>query len=47
MPLVYLPYRSEPSAATTVLVRSTDAPALVLRRLQADVREINPDLPLW
>jgi len=46
-PLVYLPYRAEPGASATLLARPDDRPASLLARVQAEVRAVDPDVPLW
>jgi putative ABC transport system permease protein len=46
-PVVYLPYRFEPQLAIGVLARSRTTAAAVAPLLRAELRSIDPDLPLF
>ena len=46
-PVVYLPYRAEPVASYTLLIKSSTDPARLTSVLRESVRELDADLPLF
>jgi predicted permease len=46
-PLIYIPYRQKPQAYMSVLARTAVAPGSLGSALRSQVREIDPDLPLY
>ena len=46
-PIAYLPYASNPAPRASILVRTDAAPAAVASRLHEQVRQLDPDLPLF
>ena len=46
-PVVYLPYRADPVAFATLLVRTTGDPSAATSLLREEMRAIDPDLPLF
>jgi putative ABC transport system permease protein len=46
-PVVYMPYRAQPSAFMTLIVRTPGEPALLTGAMREEVRALDPDLPLF
>ena len=46
-PVVYMPYRAQPSAFMTLMVRTPGEPALLTGAMREEVRALDPDLPLF
>jgi putative ABC transport system permease protein len=46
-PVVYLPYRADPSRNTLLIVRTTGEPGSVTALVREQMRAIEPDLPLF
>jgi putative ABC transport system permease protein len=46
-PVIYLPYRVQPSPGVSLLVRSPAPPAVLLSRIRGHVQRLDPDLPVF
>jgi predicted permease len=46
-PVVYLPYRAQPSSFMVMIVRTLGPPAQMTAALREEVRALDPDLPLF
>jgi putative ABC transport system permease protein len=46
-PIVYLPAAADPPASVAIIVRSTTAPEALAPLLRAEVRALDPDLPVY